>query len=99
MMVESAAPTWDYRGLGELDPRRAQRDKNHAPRCLMLTMMLSRLIFHMVTKSQILGSSFICTQLLERTFSLGVADFDIDLSFSNLLTSICQRMAKNAWNL
>jgi hypothetical protein len=47
-----------------------------------------------------LGSSFmICTQLLERTFSLGVADFDIDLSFSNLLTSICQRMAKNAWNL
>ena len=61
VMGEGAAPTGDY--WGSWIPQEHVGIKNHAPRCLMLKMMMSRLILLMITRSQNLGSSFMCTLL------------------------------------
>jgi hypothetical protein len=95
MMVESAVPTRDYRGSRV--PQEHVGIKNHTPRCLMLKkMMMSRLILLMETRSQNFREQFHLHTFIREDIFIGqnFADFDIDLSFSNLLMSICQRMAK-----
>jgi hypothetical protein len=92
MMVESAAPTRDYRG--SRIPQEHVGIKDHAPRCLMLKMMMRRLILLMVTRSQNLGSSFICTLLLERTYSSGR---NLRTLTSTFLSVICQHPSTKEW--
>ncbi len=55
MMVDSAAPTRDYRG--SWIPQEHEGIRNHAPRCFMLKMMMSRLILLMVPGLKIWGAA------------------------------------------
>ncbi len=81
---------------GESDPTRARRDKKSCPMEFDVEDDDEQVyITHGKQVSQF-GEQFHLHTIIREDLSIGqkFADFDIDLTFSNLPTSICQRMAK-----
>jgi hypothetical protein len=80
-----------------LDPTRALRDKKSCPKVFDVDNDVKQVDITHGNQVSRFGEHFQFHTIIREDIFIGqkVADFDINLSFSNLPTSICRRIAKS----